>query len=353
MRIFDDRVTSHLDKRDGLYEFLKTPPIHIPPVTGAEYDLMSAGERDEFNTLRLDHLGTDLVLPTQSVNDVVRHVRRALLGLRNKQVGRGGVIVTGAPTTGKTTASVTAMRKVFNWYAGEVPDWEARQDTPIVYVEVPSGATGKAMLGSFLDFFGLPVLRADTLQVRMRLVCDLMRESRTRMFVVDEVHNMARRTNGNYESSQVLKEIANCVNAVPVYVGVNLDTSSIMTDALGQQLSGRSTAVRLRPNGYRTAEDKRTWKSIVHAFGEELHLLNQPRGALVEHADYLWERTDGSINSLSRLLVGATQDLILGSRTSSDEVLTIELMDAIELDFTAETRSGHRSRRKGSRRDAA
>ncbi|WP_374978287.1 TniB family NTP-binding protein [Microbacterium trichothecenolyticum] len=105
-----------------------------------------------------------------------------------------------------------------------------------------------------------PVTRTMTLEERTQLVLRHLREGRTSLVVIDEMQNLAAVTRSNFESAQAIKNLMNGVHAVPMYVGINLERTSVTEGDLGLQFAARSTLVKLGGLGYETAADRSLWK---------------------------------------------------------------------------------------------
>jgi hypothetical protein len=73
-------------------------------------------------------------------------------------------------------------------------------------------------------------------------------------------------------------------------------------------------------------------------------------GTLLQHRDYLFRRTSGSIGSLAKLLTGVTMELI-SNTVHTDEALTEAVMATIELDPSPKrtTKSNRRTSPKAAK----
>lgn len=191
-------------------------------------------------------------------------------------------------------------------------------------------------MGRFLYFFGQPIVDRMTLEERTQRVTELLQESKTSLIVIDEMQNLGGvASTGRWESAQAIKNLLNSVKAVPLYVGMNLENSSLTTGDLGAQFAGRSTLVQLGKMEIRTVEGKKLWLAVIDSFERQLGLLNHPERTLRPLARYLHTRTHGYIRALSRLLTVAALELI-DSDDPQNETITKELLDGIQLDLTTE-----------------
>ncbi|MEJ1193161.1 TniB family NTP-binding protein [Pseudarthrobacter sp. CCNWLW207] len=324
---------------EGLTSFLSgtdEPPL-VPDLDG--YLRMSPDEREKVNRERIDRLGNGLTITTPQLESVIRKVLRLILLNRSRSSGRAGLMISGESGTGKTTAAKAAMKYVYVRYRNDLPDFEALNRIPIVYVEVPPGSTGKALAAQFARFLGLPLHTRDTLEYLLHLVSSALTEVGTRLVVVDEIHNLHRRNPGNSESVDVLKSLSNQIPATFVYSGINIHQGHLLTDERGRQIAGRFGLERLGSFGIANPSQMNMWKLLIESFEQQLGLFNHRPGDLKELARYLHDRTQGSIGSLSHLLLGAAQGLIFAGTPPDQELITKEVLDEISLDIAAEMTS--------------
>lgn len=339
MRIFSEEIPQPLTTVEGLTNFLTSTdrPAQITDLD--TYLRLQPEEREKVNRDRMDRLGYGLTIQTPQVTSVVRKILRLILLNGSRSSGRSGLMISGESGTGKTTAAKAAMRYVFVRYRKELPDSEALNRIPIVYVEVPPGSTGKALSSQFARFLGLPVRTSDTLEYLLHMVSSTLTEVGTKLVVVDEIHNLHRRNPGNSESVDVLKSLSNRIPATFVYSGINIHQGHLLADERGRQVAGRFGVERLGTYGIASPSQMNLWKLLIESFERELGLYSHKPGDLKELARYLHDRTQGSIGSLSHLLVGAAQGLIFADTPPEQEVLTKEVLDDISLDIAAEMMS--------------
>lgn len=336
MRLFTEEIRQPLTTAEGLSSFLSgtQKPPHAADLDS--YLHMEAKEREKVNLDRIDRLGNGLVIVTPQLEAVIRKVLRLILLNRARSSGRSGLMISGESGTGKTTAAKAAMKYVYVRYRNELPDFEALNRIPIVYVEVPPGSTGKALTAQFARFLGLPLRTRDTLEYLLHLVSGTLTEVGTKLIVVDEIHNLHRRNPGNSESVDVLKSLSNQIPATFVYSGIKIHQGHLLADERGRQIAGRFGLERLGNFGIANPSQLNLWKELIQSFERELGLFNHRPGDLEELARYLHDRTQGSIGSLSHLLLGAAQGLIFADTPPDQEVLTREVLDDINLDIAAE-----------------
>lgn len=342
----------HFDRRVVLEPLLENySPPQAEAVQLDEYVQWPAAKRREFDARRFNRIANGVIVGLPQLIDLRKEVRRASL-FADRNVGRTSVILSGPPTAGKTTTAFHAMADAFARHAIRFPDWKQHGHIPVVYIEVPPGTTAKAIMGRIIDFLGLPLQSRMTLEERTKLVLFHLQRGHTSLIVIDEMQNLARLTGGSFETAQAVKNLMNGLRAVPLYVGVKLEETALTNGDLGAQFASRSSMVRLGPLPYNTAADRELWKGVIHRFEEQFALLDHPPTTLFPDADYLWQRTRGSMGALSRLLTTAALELIEEGKPR-DERLTRKLLDSIPLDLTTERALDAAAPRGRGRRRAA
>lgn len=340
MKLFSDEDILQLDTVDGLLEYLRRPPVRPNMPTIETYAAMSEEGRMSVDDLRLDYLGSDVVISTPQVLAIQEMVLFAIGYNRMKHVGRVGTMISGRPTMGKTTAAIGAMRAVFKTCEKEVPDWERRNQIPVVCIDVPADSTPKALMSRFARFLGLPFGQRDSTEDLTYLVVRHLNMARTRLVVVDEVQNLSGKNRASVGSASLLKDLTNSVHATFLYTGFNIHEGEMMSGISGQQIAGRASHAVLHPYTLGNPEERKAWRTIVASFENELLLYSHKPGDLATtSADYLFDRTQGNINSLARLLMGGAQNILFESPGPRAEKLTIERLDRIQLDITATQQS--------------
>ncbi|MFK0401998.1 TniB family NTP-binding protein [Microbacterium sp. NPDC090225] len=335
MTIFTAAVTDdgHFDRAKTLIRLLESYVPSTPEKVSAEtFSGWNAAEQERFNEQKTARIAGGIVLITDEIKDLNLEIRRAER-FAARDIGRTGVIVNGPPTVGKTTAAFNAMVAAFQRHADRYPNWKRDKHIPVVYVEVPPGSTAKGIMGRFLRFFGVSFIEKMTLEERTRLVTKHLQRARPSLIVIDEMQNLSRVNNGAFESAQAIKNLLNAVKSVPLYVGFNLDRL-LSHDDLGRQFAARSTVVNLEPLKSRTTQGKKMWRALIRGFEAQFALFSHPAGTLIPHADYLWQRTNGSIAALSRLLTVAALELI--DAPPEKQIITVQLLKTIKLDLITE-----------------
>ncbi|MGV2900121.1 AAA family ATPase [Microbacterium sp. AGC62] len=325
----------HLNRERNLLPFLEARKTPVPEhLTLSAYNALGVRARTAFDARRVNRIRSNTDIMTPGLKDVLLEVRRAAM-FKDLPVGRRGVILSGKPTTGKTTAATYALSEGLQSHAREHPTWKELGHSPVVYVEVPDSCSPKNLMGCFLSFLGVPYTSRMTAEERTELAIHHLVEGRTSLIVIDEMQNMAFDSHGHSETQQATKNLMNAVPAVPLYVGFNLEDKLRSNKGLGDQFAGRSSFVALDHFEVDTEEERRLWGGIVYAFEQQLGLLAQEPRSLLLLADYLWDRTSGSIGTLSRLLTTVALDLI-ATGDPGNEFITEQHLETVRGDLVSE-----------------
>ncbi|MFJ6694680.1 ATP-binding protein [Streptomyces sp. NPDC091272] len=322
----DTEANWQLTTLEGWRKSIEAPPA--PPVllSAGELKQLSGTERELDDEYRLDHHARMLVVATSFVEKTVVCGRRLVLLNRHAISARRGLMVSGLPGTGKTSA-ITQLGR-----AHELLD-RARHPgvtdrIPVLYITVPPAATARMVAAEFARFLGLPVRARSNMTDIIEAVVGVCTDTRTGLVLVDEIHNVSQITRAGGEVSDTLKYFSERIPATFVYAGIGLETSELLAGTRGAQIAGRFTLVPTRPFPYGDE-----WKGLVATMEDTLLLHNHTPGSLVKLDRYLHNRTSGMIGALSHAIRGAAIDAIL----SGTERVTKAGLDAIPLDHAAET----------------
>ncbi|MFI1382478.1 AAA family ATPase [Embleya sp. NPDC020886] len=264
------------------------------------------------------------------------------------------MIVTGPPTTGKTTALLRVGRACHLAEAARrgrgVEGW-----VPVAYVLVPPGAGAKAPAGEFARFLGIPVTARMTQTRIVDAVCHTYREAGVRLVAIDEIHRLDPRTTTGAEAVDLSKRPHRTHRRdVRVRGHRRHGDRFVQWCTRGAQLAGRATVVDCGPvpspagaGGRRSVTWSRRWKPVWPRG-------HTGRGHCPARRRIPRARTGGRVGSLARLLRQAAIAAIL----DGTEKITKGGLDAIVLDHTAEdhyrprvtrrTPAGDRTRRHGT-----
>ncbi|MFC9163450.1 ATP-binding protein [Streptomyces fungicidicus] len=322
----DADANRQLTTLEGWRRFIDGQPK--PPVLLAPGDLqrLSPDERVRYDDNRLDHHARLLVVSTSFVEKTVICGRRLVLLNRHTISARRGLIVSGLPGTGKTSAITQLGRSHELLDRARHPNVPDR--IPVLYITVPPAATPRMVAAEFARFLGLPVRARSNMTDIIEAVVGVCTDTCVGLVLVDEIHNISQTTRSGAEVSDTLKYFSERIPATFVYAGIDIENSELLAGVRGAQIAGRFTLVPTRPFPYGDE-----WKGLVATMEQTLLLHDHPPGSLVKLDRYLYNRTAGMIGALSHAIRGAAIDAIL----SGTERITEGVLRAIPLDHAAET----------------
>lgn len=340
----DDRPAA-LHRLESLDDYLRGTTTAPTVLDDAAYRALDPAARAAHDRARLLYLSGGIVLGTPHYARARTLLEQAFAANAGRNSGHAGLVVSGDSTLGKTTICKSLMRHVYRDYGAQFPGFRAQNRIPVVYIEVPAGSNGKLLMRTFTDFFGLTVRTAETMASLRNRVVDLLNAAGTQLVVIDELHNLARHTQGNGESHDVLKNLHNDLAATFLYAGINVQ--KMLATERGQQIGGRFALLELHRYNIANSHEAKTWRTLIKTFEERLPLRHHELGTLVPMADYLFERTSGSIGSLGRLLTGAAIDAITNDSITTERI-DRALLDAQQLDDAAETARAKLQKRRAT-----
>lgn len=307
---------------------LVVPPTMLAPEQWAALD---EDQRADDAQERIGYHAELLALETPELRKIVA-TGRSLLMLNQRQYGaRRGLLVSGDPTTGKSTAITQLGRAVELAYRRSRP--RAEDAVPVVYLTMPPQATPKSLSIEILKFLGAPYLPRDSQIELTRQACYLLSDLRTELIIVDEIHNLNHQTRAGAEASDHLKYLADNVAATFVYAGIDSARTGLFNGVRGRQLAGRFVPILIRPFAYSSNLDREQWQLLVDGFDKMLRLRRHEPGTLTRLAAHLYGRAGGSISSLSMMIRSAAITAIL----DGTEDITKQSLDAVALDHAATT----------------
>ncbi|MCD4849696.1 TniB family NTP-binding protein [Arthrobacter sp. AK01] len=332
---FTDNTTVTLNTWEALTRLVSADyePFQMPDIE--EYRVLDTIGIGSFNARRKRLLSGEITIETPQLDDLIRATEMAMAQNHAAPAGRRGVMVTGPSSVGKTTACIALMRYVYAEFNRQCPEYVADGAIPVAYVEVPPSSTPKGVMQRFADFYALPYAERTSLNALRKMVVSAVRQCRTQVIVVDELHNLSRISQVNGQSVDTLKDLSNDCPATFVYAGIHLDRGGLLAGERGDQVSRRFSRVSMQVYGYATPEQRRSWRSVVMGFSKALPLFNhEPKSLLVE-AEWLHERSGGNIGTLQSILVQSAFRVI-DADDPENERLSRELMSEALRDLRAE-----------------
>jgi hypothetical protein len=186
----------------------------------------------------------------------------------------------------------------------------AREEFPVLAVQMPSDPKVTRFYNALLAAMGAPVRPGRTLAVLEQLTLGLLRETGVRMLVIDELHNvLAGTVPQRREFLNLLRFLGNELKIPLVGVGTRDAYLAIRSD---DQLENRFSPFVL-PR-WQAGEEA---YSLLASFATAFPLRSPSPIAAPEMTEYLLTRSEGTIGELTALLTSAATAAI----TSGEEAI--------------------------------
>jgi hypothetical protein len=306
-----------------------TPDSQRPSLGIDEITALSSLERAIYNERRIDYLNEERVFPTRDLNRVLLHARRLLRRSRvRKYVARPGIRVSGAPRSGKTTNVMAAGKRLDAELRRTYGREHDRSYLPVVYTTIATATTTNKLWVRLADFVGARELRGNNADERLIDLARLLKNLGTKFVILDDVQRLNTDRAAGAEVADNIKTFAENLDATMLFAGISLETAPLFGGENGEQWRKRTRAISLANYSISNEADQTEWIRLVAAFERILPLPRHQDGLLERNADYLYHRTNGSIASLSDLIIDAATDAIdLGV-----DAVTLDLLDSIAID---------------------
>jgi len=310
----------------GWRRFVDSAPASFDLLAGEQWQVLSGEQRGRYDQARINYHSELVVVATSTVREVARQGRLLTMLNRREISARRGLIVSGLPTTGKSTA-LKQLGRTHELMVGE--RYPGTDRIPVVYVTTPPKGSPRKLAMEFARFLGLPpVRRGQNTTDIADAVCQVLIDARVDLVLVDEIHNLNLATSAGEDMSDHLKYFTEHLPATFVYAGINVERSGLFTGVRGKQIAGRCVLINTGPFPF-----KQEWAALLATLEGALRLHRHQPGTLPELGKYLHQRTGGMIGSLSHLVRAASLLAIL----DGTEQITRKLLDGIPVDHAAQS----------------
>jgi Bacterial TniB protein len=310
---------------EGWRRFVGEDPFTIELLPENTWLDLSEDENDRYKEVRVNYHSELIIVETPTIREVLHQGRLLTLVNRREISARRGLIVSGAWATGKSTAikqfGLAHELHVRRRYPGE-------DRIPVVYISAPPGGSPRKLATRFAHFLGLPLKTRHNEMDIADAVCEILTDARCDLVLVDEIHNINNATTSGKDISDHLKYFAEHIPATFVYAGINVEREGLFTGVRGKQIAARCVMQHTGTFPYRSE-----WRSMVASMEQALRLHRHEPGTLAAQAKYLYQRTGGSISSLSHLIRAAAISAI----ADGSEQITKPLLKSITVDHNTQT----------------
>lgn len=310
----------------GWRQFVDTAPATFELLPDAARAGLTAGSRTAYDEARISYHSELVVVATSTLREVTRQGRLLTLLNRREISARRGLIVSGLPATGKSTA-LKQLGRTHELMVRERYPGTGR--IPVVYVTTPPRGSPRKLAMEFARFLGLPpVRRGQNTTDIADAVCQVLIDARADLVLVDEIHNLNLATSAGEDMSDHLKYFTEHLPATFAYAGVDVERSGLFTGVRGRQIAGRCVLIGTGPFPCQAE-----WASLLATLDAALRLHRHRPGTLPQLSKYLHQRTGGMIGSLSHLVRAAALTAVM----DGTEEITRTLLDGIPVDHAAQS----------------
>src|ERR1700687_2929904 len=127
----------------GWRQFVAAVPSVPHLLAEQEWLSLEDGKRASHDEERLEYHSRLVVVQTPVIGRIVTQGGNLIRMNRLAHYGRSGLMVSGPPRTGKTTAVIQLGKTVEVPHRHRNPEPGSRDDIPVIYITVPPAATGK------------------------------------------------------------------------------------------------------------------------------------------------------------------------------------------------------------------
>ena len=187
----------------GWRQFADAAPARFDLLPDAARASLTASSRAAYDEARISYHSELVVVATSTLREVTRQGRLLTLLNRREISARRGLIVSGPPATGKSTALKQLGRShelmIRERYGGS-------DRIPVVYVTTPPRGSPRKLALEFARFLGLPPVRTGQNTTDIAdAVCQVLIEARCDLVLVDEIRNLNLATSAGEDMSDHLK----------------------------------------------------------------------------------------------------------------------------------------------------
>jgi AAA domain len=308
--------------------FVDSAPASFDLLAAGQWQALSGEQRGRYDEARISYHSELVVVATSTVREVARQGRLLTMLNRREISARRGLIVSGLPATGKSTA-LKQLGRTHELMVRERYPGAGR--IPVVYVTTPPKGSPRKLAMEFARFLGLPpVRRGQNTTDIADAVCQVLIDARADLVLVDEIHNLNLATSAGEDMSDHLKYFTEHLPATFAYAGVDVERSGLFTGVRGKQIAGRCVLISTGPFPCQAE-----WASLLATLDAALRLHRHRPGTLPQLGKYLHQRTGGMIGSLSHLVRAAALVAIM----DGTEQITRKLLDGIPVDHAAQSRA--------------
>jgi len=337
--------------------------VPVPRLNLAEWRLLSPRKKTLHDLHRAATHANLPLLQTPMTKAVAKllHGRVKSNAFKRKPTTRAGVMVTGGGYQGKTETACEILATFedawLDLHRHLNPDAvPGTRDLhiPVAYVQTPVTAKPKSLCKAILNFYGAPLNPRMDLPDLIRQVALSLHENGTKALLLDDITRLRMHRADDQDTLDLIRAFMS-MHVTLVLIGVDIPGSGLLREGkhdprTGQviyppskharahaleatQTERRFDLVELDRFHYDTNEQIAAWIDHLTGLEAQLRLLKAPPGMLTsDHMpEYLFERTNGVVGMLERLVEDGCQEAI----SSGTECLTESLLEGISITLNA------------------
>lgn len=310
-------------RKEGWRQFVDFEVSQPLEISMSEYESLSSSERALYNIGRERFMTVECRVSTPSLQKAAQAIRNAMADNRSPDASKSGVIISGRPGYGKTTAVLEFGRALERRRKKQLPAG-TKNFIPVAYVPVPTHATAKTMIAKILDFYGSIYSQTTRYDALLDRATGIMRKAATQLVVIDDIHRLDLTYRHNEQVADALKEVSERCPGTMVYAGVDVARNGLFWGSRGEQIMARFEVVKFDRYDVDSADGFAVWGRVVAELESSLCLLQQPHLELVTVARELHELSGGSIGRLAKAVRRGARDAIANrtERLNLDALLT-------------------------------
>jgi hypothetical protein len=340
---FPQRPIVHFEDWQAFVARPNTPIVKLP--TWQEYESMSDSGKILLDRARLHYQRTFGPIETP-IMEIIHNAAMRLTSM-NLHAGPGarpGIIIDGAGTVGKSTIAMQFGRR----YEQKITNHHKIKETPsgdlflpVAYVNLPGEVNILNFNWLLADFYNIPAPKSSKPSFLTKQIIEYAANCATSLVILDDIHFLKMKNRTAETLNNHLKSLANSISATFMYAGINCEGTGLLSEGYRPELIQFSqTGHRFKkfdvyPFSTKTAEDNKSFCTLLTFIEKNLLLYHQPRGTLSsEFGDYIMSRTGGFIGAIVTLLREAGAIAIRDRK----ECITEKILESIKLDFDSEER---------------
>lgn len=341
--------------KEGWREFVEFEAPRPLPCSMREYEAMASSDRALYNIARDRFMSVGARIATPSLRSFVAAARNAMADNRSPDASKSGVIISGRPSMGKTTA-VQEFGRAYE-RARRARSTDPKRDLiPVAFAQVPTHATEKTMMKKLAEFYALPYSQTASYETLLSRVSNVMRACETEIVIIDDIHRLDLRYRASEQAADALKELSERCPGTMIYAGVNVAHNGLFWGSRGEQIMARFETVQFDEYDAATNEGAALWGRVLTELEESLCLINQQDGDILTIAAELRDISRGSLGRMAKAIRRCAREAIHDrtERLDLDHLLLVletirELEDRVANEAERSTRRPRGRRAKVNR----